>query len=244
MLYNILQFYVGVLAETEDSMKRKLIVFIIGLAIVLSFVYCTQKEVAVVEVSEEIEITTEALIEDDSTEAEEKSDDVQAPKENNSEEIGGDWHEADPSGPITEWGMDGYEPEGGWEDSDGTTTPDGYPAVERDGEPIYIDVVNTWRDEYFGHPDANPSAHVDEFVALAQKIENDTGNYMIYSNFVKDAHIIFTGEHKGHLCFLVDGAAGFCIDESNGRIYSEEVLNPNGGANQKAAENRMNYLDD
>ena len=132
----------------------------------------------------------------------------------------------------------------GYIQSDGTTTPDGYPAVERDGEPIYIDIVNTWRDEYFGHPDANPSAHVDEFVALAQKIENDTGNYMIFSNFVNGKHIIFTGEHKGHLCFLIDGEGYFCIDESNNRIYSGEVLNPNGGADQKAIENRVNYLDD
>lgn len=131
----------------------------------------------------------------------------------------------------------------GYIQSDGTQTPGGYPAVERDGEPIYIDIVNTyWLDEYFGHPDANPSAHVDEFVALAQQIENNPDyDYLVYSNFVNGKHIIFTGEHKGHLCFLLDGECYLCIDKSNNRIYTGEVLNPNTGTSQKQAENSMFY---
>ena len=83
---------------------------------------------------------------------------------------------------------------------DGIKTPGGLPAVERDGEAVYIDVVNTWRDEYFGHPDTDPSAHVDELIELAKKIEEETsysGTFYIYSNILKDKHIIFTGEHKG-----------------------------------------------
>ena len=65
----------------------------------------------------------------------------------------------------------------------------------------------------------------------------------MYSATLKGAHIIFTGEHKGHLCFLVDGGSGVCIDNSNSRIYTEEVLNPN-SSGQKELENRVYYLDD
>ena len=228
-------------------MKTRRIV--ITLIVCIAFSVCLfgcKKKVKVEPVSSEMLIESESKQISSSEEVSEKASEETSDKpstEDKSEQESEKKQSKETTETPLEGGELGSAPSGNIQ-SDGTTTPDGYPAVERDGEPIYIDVVNTWRDEYFGHPDANPSAHVDEFVALAQKIENDTGNYMIYSNFVKDAHIIFTGEHKGHLCFLVDGAAGFCIDESNGRIYSEEVLNPNGGANQKAAENRMNYLDD
>ena len=104
---------------------------------------------------------------------------------------------------------------------DGIKTPDGLPAVERDGEPIYIDIVNTyWKDEFFGHPDADTSAHVDEFLTLAQEIENNPDyDCLIYSNCLKGGHIIFTGEHKGYLCFLLKGCSGYCLDKSSNRIY-------------------------
>ena len=43
------------------------------------------------------------------------------------------------------------------------------------------------------------------------------------------------------LCFLLDGECYLCMDKSNNRIYTGEVLNPNTGVTQKPAENVMFY---